>query len=189
MAPTAENRSIFGRVVEKLSHLVESAASRVFGGRDSRAVANYMLARAVQDERRLTVMHLLKLVYLAHGWRLGLTGRPLIRDQVEAWMLGPVVPRVYEEFRPGTLEVRCPLRSLSDVLYWADFTDSECETMDMVYDMYSPLSAYQLSDLTHEPDTPWDQVKVRGEFPPIPNEVIRDYYRARIEEEKSKRGA
>lgn len=52
---------------------------------DARAVANYMLAVAEKKGMTLTPMQVLKLVYLAHGWSLAWFGRPLIRDDVEAW--------------------------------------------------------------------------------------------------------
>ena len=37
-------------------------------------------------------MQVLKLVYYCHAWMLGLYGRPLIRQPIEAWRYGPVVP-------------------------------------------------------------------------------------------------
>ena len=191
MEQTVENQSIRARFVEKISGnsflgeaalLVRNGLMR--DGRDSRAVANYMLKRAAANGRTLTVMHLLKLVYVAHGWWMGLTGRPLIRDQVEAWQLGPVIPRVYDEFRPGTLEIPCLIMHSSGKPYVNDFSVSEREIMDMVYDKYSPLSAHALSDLTHEEGAPWDQVKDKGDFAVIPNKIIGDYYRDQIKAAK-----
>ena len=191
MEPAVENQSIRARLAEKISgnSFLAEVASHVRSGlmrdgRDSRAVANYMLERAAASGRTLTVMHLLKLVYIAHGWWMGLTGRPLIRDQVEAWQLGPVIPRVYDEFRPGTLEIPCLIMHSSGKPYVNDFTASECEIMDMVCDKYSPLSAHALSDLTHEEGAPWDQVKDKEAFAVIPNKIIGDYYRDRIEAAK-----
>ena len=192
MEQIVENRSILSRLAEiirRKAFLAEAALVVRNGlmrdGRDSRVVANYMLKRAVASGRTLTVMHLLKLVYVAHGWWMGLTGRPLIRDQVEAWRLGPVIPRVYDEFRPGTLEIPCLIMHSSGKPYYAnDFTASEREIMDMVYDMYSPLSAHALSDLTHEEGAPWDQVKDKGDFAVIPNKIIGDYYRDQIKAAK-----
>ncbi|WP_131993555.1 type II toxin-antitoxin system antitoxin SocA domain-containing protein [Dokdonella fugitiva] len=40
-------------------------------------------------------MQLLKLVYLCHAWTLGLLGRPLLREEVQAWRYGPVFPALY----------------------------------------------------------------------------------------------
>ena len=191
MEQIVENRSILSRLAETISRnrfLAETASLVRNGimqdGCDSRTVANYMLEKAAADGRTLTVMHLLKLVYIAHGWWMGLTERPLIRDRVEAWRLGPVIPRVYDEFRPGTLEIPCLIMHSSGKPYVNDFTTSERAIMDMVYDKYSPLSAHALSDLTHEEGAPWDQVKDKGDFAVIPNKIIGDYYRDQIKAAK-----
>ena len=51
---------------------------------DSRAVANYFLTKAKDAGKQLTPMQIIKLVYFAHGWSLGLLRSPLIDDQIEA---------------------------------------------------------------------------------------------------------
>lgn len=43
----------------------------------------------------MTPMKLIKLVYLAHGMSLAHCGEPLIRDSIEAWRYGPVIPTLY----------------------------------------------------------------------------------------------
>ena len=67
---------------------------------DSRRVANEFIRAAAQEGRGLSIMTLLKFVYIAHGWTLALLDRPLITDLAEAWRYGPVVPSVYFGFRP-----------------------------------------------------------------------------------------
>jgi len=53
------------------------------------AVANYLIGKAQSEGRSITPMQLIKLVYIAHGWTLGLYDQPLIGEQVEAWTYGP----------------------------------------------------------------------------------------------------
>ena len=48
--------------------------------------------------KEITTMQLLKLVYIAHGWMLGLYDLPLISDEV-AWLYGPVIPNLYKEIK------------------------------------------------------------------------------------------
>jgi uncharacterized phage-associated protein len=55
-------------------------------------VANRFLELAEAEGRSLTPLQLMKLVYIAHGWMLGIHQRPLIKDHIEAWKLGPVIP-------------------------------------------------------------------------------------------------
>ncbi len=63
------------------------------------AIANEFLDLAEKDSRKLTQMHVQKLVYFAHGWFLALKREPLVRERVEAWDYGPVIRQLYDAFR------------------------------------------------------------------------------------------
>ena len=63
---------------------------------DSNKIANEFLRLAKESGQSLTPMQLLKLVFIAHGWMLGLYGEPLISDDVQAWKYGPVIPDLYQ---------------------------------------------------------------------------------------------
>lgn len=141
---------------------------------DSRSVANYILQLAQQQNNTLTPMQLLKLVYIAHGWSLGLLSVPLVRDKIEAWQYGPVIPNLYgavREFRSSP--VVGPIASdTEDCL-----TDSNQDLVRQVYDIYGHLSGPALSRLTHRAGSPWAQTYVDGSFGiPISNDLIEDHY-------------
>ncbi len=51
----------------------------------AKLVANYFLKKAAAEGVTLDPMKLQKLVYIAHGWHLGLLGAPLLRSPIEAW--------------------------------------------------------------------------------------------------------
>ena len=53
--------------------------------KDSRIIANHLLGLAEENNRYLTILQLLKLVYLVDGRFYGTVGRPLIIDHIEAW--------------------------------------------------------------------------------------------------------
>jgi uncharacterized phage-associated protein len=59
---------------------------------DARAIANQFLELAKADAESLDPMKLLKPVYLAHGWNLPIKDEPLLRERIEAWPYGLVVP-------------------------------------------------------------------------------------------------
>lgn len=144
--------------------------------RNSQTVANRFLALAEERGDALTPMQLLKLVYIAHGWMLGLYGRPLINDDVEAWQYGPVIPQLYSQLRqyrgaPVTSRLNEPSGS-------TQLDEQEDDIVRQVYDAYGDRTGMALSRLTHAKGTPWDLTYKPGEFGDvIPTDLIEDHYR------------
>lgn len=132
------------------------------------AVANYFLDRAAQEDRTLTHLKLQKLVYIAHGWHLAVTGRPLLKDPIQAWKYGPVIPTLYQELkRYGNQPVTDHARwwDSETRTYHTDSPEFEAETnevLDKVWSVYKKFSAAQLSTLTHQEGTPWFTVTDGG---------------------------
>jgi uncharacterized phage-associated protein len=156
------------------------------------AVANEFLAIAKTQGITLTPMKLQKLVYFAHGWCLALTGQPLIRESVQAWQYGPVIPAIYHELKGvGNGPITGPANDLvmhgDGKIYFSaitleDFPESEerknaQEIIARVFTQYGKYSAAQLSNATHLEGTPWSQVYREGQRRvPIPNETIKTYF-------------
>ena len=143
-------------------------------GHPSTRVAEYILKLSQEHNNPLTPMQLLKLVYISHGWQLGLYGRPLVDEPVEAWQYGPVVPSVYHRYkRFGSSFIR-----LIPDEFPSGFEPSEVSTMTQVFKGYGGRSGISLSSLTHEPGTPWSSTVVQsGIGAVISNDLIEDYYR------------
>jgi uncharacterized phage-associated protein len=167
------------------------------------AVANYFIDLAKSKGDCISPMKLQKLIYYAHGWNLALKDSPLIDEQVEAWAFGPVIRSVYHKFRsygdrPITekesvfklretpnaagLVGRWYVPSIDDEPDSAPFTK---QLLDKIWDVYGGYSAIQLSNMTHQPGSPWDQTvteckeKNGGRLlkgTDIPATVIRDYF-------------
>jgi uncharacterized phage-associated protein len=141
---------------------------------DARIVANRFLELAREQGRSLTPMQILKLVYIAHGWMLGLNGRALIDQPVEAWQYGPVVRDVYNGVRhygksPVAAGMWAPPGSLDPL---------EENMISQVYGLYGAMSGLQLSNITHMPNTPWAQTYRPGAFGiQIPDPIIADHYK------------
>jgi len=143
---------------------------------DARTVANRFLTLAQERGDTLTPMQLLKLAYIANGWMLGLHGRALFHDPVEAWQYGPVIPSLYNQLRTyrgqpvtGLLRERNNVTPLDNV---------EDDLIRQVYDIYGRLSGIQLSRMTHAPGTPWALTYQPGEFSvEIPIDLIEEHYR------------
>jgi uncharacterized phage-associated protein len=149
------------------------------------AIANEFLRKGVP----LTQMQLQKLVYLAHGWTLGLTGQPLTVEQPQAWDYGPVYPDLYDHTKlfgrsPITREItsdddepaRFFGRTHNAAPYRATLSPVERSIIEQVWSRYGRLSGARLSAMTHQPDTPWSQTYNGGKNRSIPNELIQAHY-------------
>lgn len=150
------------------------------------AIANYFLQKAAESGIKLTPMKLLKLVYIAHGWHLGLTGKPLIQEEVQAWKYGPVIESLYHALKqygnrpiPDSQPFCATLKHPEDVI----------PILEKVWRAYSRYSGAQLSTATHREGTPWKQTVdqsggVIEHGMVIPDELIEGYYRSKIESGK-----
>ncbi len=142
------------------------------------AIANAVLDEAARQGKALTIMQLLKLVYIAHGWSLALLGKALVNERPEAWQHGPVFPAVYRAFRKfgsGKITERAstPFGPLAD----ADLSKSQSDIIKSVVRGYGDMHAFTLSSITHKPDTPWSQTYTPGQSNEIPDELIQAHYR------------
>ena len=142
---------------------------------DSRVVANRFLELAAAANDTLTPMQLLKLVYIAHGWMLGLHGRPLVRDEIQAWQYGPVIPRLYNAIRQyRSNPVEGPVAASRE-----DLDADELSIIKQTFEGYGDMSGPALSRLTHAPNTPWHVSYIPGTFGcEMSNDIIENHYRA-----------
>ena len=146
---------------------------------DARSVANELIRRAHEAERTITSMQVLKLVYYCHAWMLGIYGRPLIRQPIEAWRYGPVVRELYRSIRDYGGD---PIPLLIDGAPDTDYDSEEQRIIDQVWEQYGQLTGLQLSSLTHAAGTPWDITwRKWGRDAIVPNALIERYYRREYE--------
>jgi uncharacterized phage-associated protein len=118
-------------------------------------IANYFIKKSIDTNKPVTQMKLQKLIYFAHGWSLALRNEPLINESIEAWKYGPVVPSIYQLFKTYGNN---PIVNLQKDYFGNTPVVSDLDTidiLDLVWDLYSDLSSIQLSNVTHEIDSPW----------------------------------
>lgn len=156
--------------------------------------ANFFLDEARDEDVPLTLMKLMKLVYIGYGWVQATLDESLFEEPIEAWKQGPVIPSLYHEFKwfedqPITtqsmqledskstkfLGVAYPTISASeeDILY----------VLKYVWDVYGSFTASSLRDLTIEDDTPWYKAQEEGyNYEPISTKDIREHFDEKIHE-------
>jgi len=153
----------------------------------AKAVANAFLDIAESEGARIAPMKLQKLIYLAHGWSLGLAGRVLISDPVQAWTYGPVIESIYHEFKAfgsGFINVKATELNLNEKTF--EFTsltpqidegdDDVNSLIAKVWKVYGKYTGLQLSNITHQSDTPWSDCYTGARNVSIDNKVIKEHY-------------
>lgn len=152
-------------------------------------VANFFLDRAEEEHIPLTQLKLLKLVYIAYGWYLALTGNRLFDERIEAWQHGPVVKSLYHEFKHfknGPIIGRSEdvdLDSWDSVEPRIPEEDSEAIfILKKVWVAYRRFRGWDLRNKTHEPGGPWSKVYKDGvRSISLSDKDIAEHYARRIE--------
>jgi uncharacterized phage-associated protein len=158
---------------------------------DPRSIANYFIDLAVAEGKQVSPLKLIKLVYIAHGWHLALTGKPLINDPPEAWKYGPVIPSLYHELKIyGNEPVAAKIRDFElapgpeigfNYVEIQPPDENIKKFLQSIWKAYGHFSGLQLSALTHQPNTPWHHTWEKegakySKGADIPEALIREHY-------------
>jgi uncharacterized phage-associated protein len=142
------------------------------------AIANEFLRLRANDSwpQQMLVQ---KLVYIANGWTLAITGEALVGEDAEAWDNGPVYRSIWDHIRDYGYGK--PYNQLIDPNSGSPFSaDLSREEMDIIHHVsrkYGPMGAVRLSEITHRPDTPWTKAFFgKGRNSRLDREAIRDHY-------------
>lgn len=151
---------------------------------DARQIANWFIKRAAREGRALSIMSILKLAYIAHGWRLEIKGQPLFANRIEAWQHGPVIPDVYSRFRSQGV-----VPSQVDPEFDHTLSPEDEAYLEEIYGIYGRMSPFRLSELTHVPGGPWElSRRAGGWYAPIANDVIQAHYIEKRQASKTANG-
>jgi len=151
-------------------------------GYDARAIANLFLKWAREDKKSksFTPMKIIKLVYIAHGWCLAISQKPLILNPVEAWRYGPVIRSLYDEFKKFGNGPILELAEYDEVEKKSgevkeSIGENVIKILRSVYQIYGDFEAFRLANLTHMPNSPWAKATADSKTF-ISNDIIKDEY-------------
>ncbi|WP_297448676.1 Panacea domain-containing protein [uncultured Alistipes sp.] len=156
------------------------------------AVANYFIELAQKENRPITLLGLIKRVYIAHGFSLAIFHKSLLDprfDKVEAWKYGPVIPSVYHSFKQFKAN---PITEKTVVMTWDEHKMEPCfhtselrdddakKIVKMVWDRYKGYSDSRMVSITHQKGTPWDRCYVEGCNEVISDDITEMFYKALV---------
>ena len=137
-------------------------------------VAKWFLAynrNAMNDEGAdfISNLKLQKLLYYAQGSFLAVKDKPLFTDDIVAWQHGPVVEKIYHEYKAnGANGIR-----FDEDFDFTQFTDEENELLSEVYATFGQYSAWKLRNMTHS-ETPWKSTSLNSV---ISKDKIQQYFK------------
>ena len=142
-------------------------------------IAYKLIYTAQEDEpnggERLTNLKLQKLLYYQQGYHLAVFGTPLFDEDIEAWMYGPVVPCVYDEFSNSGSNA-LPITT-SNVIR---LNEEEEILFNQVYRAYRDFSAIGLMNRTHN-EQPWQQALPHDRGTIISHESMKSYFKTQLQ--------
>jgi uncharacterized phage-associated protein len=139
-------------------------------------IADYFIYVANETGSYLSNLKLQKLLYYAQAWHLALYDVPLFEEDFEAWIHGPVIPSLYEQYQtfgwqPLLKEVQNP-----------QFSEELQNFLKEVTNEYFILDTLELEMMTHR-EAPW--IEARGNMPIdepsltiISQQSMKNYYKA-----------
>lgn len=148
-------------------------------------IAEFFIAHANIYGDLITNLKLQKLVYYAQAWNLAIFGRPLFQEEFEAWVHGPVLPSLYQEFKEFRWK---PIeRDLDETSYnkiRLQLGQEISELLDEIIEEYCSLSGHELEQLTHA-EEPWVRARNGCACDAICHNIIdkglmEQYYAARL---------
>lgn len=131
----------------------------------------------------ITHLKLQKLLYYADGIYLALNDSPLFQEHILAWKHGPVVREVYNKYKSFGREVISCKFSEEDynVVNAVESCYPVSEALRLTYDNFAIYTAWQLREMTHKANTPWDiTIRQKGAEAVIDNDLIQQYFKDEV---------
>lgn len=171
-------------------------------------IANHFIHKGILSGNHISPMKVIKLTYISHGWYLAITNEELYQDDVQAWKYGPVIRPLYHQVKhygnDGITElIQFSVWSKDDkepvskvaliedeyINKNPDKANQIVKFLDHIWDEYGDYTAVELSDMTHQKNTPWDisWYELGASEQPdfiIPSDLIQSYYSNLLADER-----
>ena len=154
-----------------------------FGTVSATSLSYYILSYVPSNQLKLQ-----KLVYYSEGWHLAYFERPLIHEDFEAWIHGPVVRSMWDDYKKTKCNMLTDLRLKDEysekirAFFSQTLNPQQIELLSDVIKEYGDKSSYHLEALSHS-EPPWKEAR-NGYFPSerseaiISKDTMKNYYQS-----------
>ena len=149
------NREKIGETAYRKSMNIAKELASLF------TVSNEMLSTLsyiFEHTTDVTPLALQKMLYFIQGILLALFGKPLYREECQAWVHGPAYEPVYEMFKTFKYN---PIDDPRFVMFknrFQELADEEKKVIDLVIESFGIYSGKVLEQITHN-ETPWKEAR------------------------------
>ena len=149
-------------------------------------VANWFIQTAIDENKPVDQIKLMKLVYIAYGVNLAINDKPLFVEPIEAWKYGPVIAKLYQQlkcFGIGDIKYLIALPRSDNTEKGID--KDTINILKLVWKSFNKYSGIQLSNWSHNEDGPWYKAwhhnggKDRSHYP-IEDKIMKDYFKKMV---------
>lgn len=142
-------------------------------------VANYFLSLSDMSNKKLQ-----KLCYYAQAWYLAIYDKPLVDNEFQAWVHGPVCSELYNKYKSYRYSDIPKLESDD-----CNLGNDIAEHLELVFNTYGSFTGDQLELLTHS-EPPWQEARKgldewEPSKEPINHNIMKSYYWSIYEPEES----
>lgn len=129
----------------------------------------------------ITHLKLQKLLYYAQGVTLAEKNETLFVEALEAWPHGPVIREVYNVYNHfGRDNIDIPFNNINKTIVNNIEEDKDIsDILDIVYKSFAIYTAWQLREMSHKKNGPWDQAISKKESI-INIDIIKNYFKKEI---------
>ena len=123
-------------------------------------IANVFIDKAINGKiDNLTPMKLQRLMFFAQSWYLRQTGNLLFDDAFARWKYGPVLPAVFQRFKPfGSNKITQKATDVNGHEFIINPSDADeiLNFIDEIINEYGSFTGPELSSMTQQQGTAWD---------------------------------
>lgn len=137
--------------------------------------ADYLIALSNQSQNLISNLKLQKMMFYIYSWHLAKFKEPLFEAEFQAWVHGPVIPKLYSQYKEFSwlaIEKEMDEKNAINKIE-SNLEKDHLELFNEVLREYFGESAYSLESLVHRED-PWIIARKGLAKDEISNEVITD---------------
>jgi len=141
----------------------------------AKRILNYQL----YDSLEITHLKLQKLLFYSQAYHLVILDKPLFEDDLLAWEYGPVVRKVYENYK----KYNSSIISIKKELKLEPISAPSIGVISAVMSAYSKFSGIELMGMTHS-ESLWQEAFAKGKNETISHDSVKKYYKQFVKNKK-----